>query len=121
GDSIDVFQNPNFQEDNRLPMRAAYFPYENSELARENVKSQSSRFLDLNGTWKFFWTNHYKNLPPSFESENFNDSGWDDFQVPANWEFFGYGTPIYVIHPFEFVLDEPNPPFIDHPDQPTGI
>ncbi|UJH92954.1 hypothetical protein LZ575_09345 [Antarcticibacterium sp. 1MA-6-2] len=102
-------------------MRASYFPYESAELARKNKKGNSNRFFDLNGTWKFFWTNHYNKLPQSFEAVNFDDSGWDDFEVPANWEFNGYGVPIYVNHPFEFVLDTPNPPFIEHPDQPTGI
>ncbi|SKB70759.1 beta-galactosidase [Salegentibacter holothuriorum] len=120
-EEVDVFQNPNYQEDNRLPMRASYFPYENKELAEAGEKSGSSRFLDLNGTWKFFWTEHYDNIPENFQNENFDDSGWDDFQVPANWEFNGYGTPIYVNHPFEFAVDDPNPPYIENEKQPVGI
>ncbi|WP_339646664.1 glycoside hydrolase family 2 TIM barrel-domain containing protein [uncultured Salegentibacter sp.] len=118
---VDVFQNPNYQEENRLPMRASYFPFENEELAHLRDKSKSNRFLDLNGTWKFFWKEHYKYLPENFQSESFDDSEWDDFKVPANWEFNGYGTPIYVNHPFEFAVDNPNPPFIENKKQPTGI
>lgn len=79
-----IFENPKVQEENRLPMRSAYFPYENAELANKNVKSESDRFFDLNGTWKFFWTEHYKNLPDNFEATSFDDSNWDNFQVPAN-------------------------------------
>ena len=120
-DQIDVFQNPNYQEENRLPMRASYFPYESEQLALQGNKSKSSRFLDLNGTWKFFWTEHYDNIPENFQGENFDDSGWDDFQVPANWEFNGYGTPIYVNHPFEFAVDNPNPPLIENKKQPAGV
>lgn len=116
-----VFENPNVQAENRLPMRASYFAYETPELARADKKENSERFYSLNGTWKFFWTDHFKNLPEDFEAENFNDSQWDDFQVPANWEFNGYGTPIYVNHPFEFDVESPNPPFIEHENQPTGI
>lgn len=120
-DDIDVFQNPKYQEENRLPMRASYFPFENEGLAIAGEKSNSKRFLNLNGTWKFFWTEHFNKLPENFQSENYNDSNWDDFQVPANWEFNGYGTPIYVNHPFEFAVDNPNPPFIENEKQPTGV
>ncbi|WP_289023945.1 glycoside hydrolase family 2 TIM barrel-domain containing protein [uncultured Salegentibacter sp.] len=120
-EEIDVFQNPNYQEENRLPMRSSYFPFENKELAQSGSKSASNRFLDLNGTWKFFWTAHYDNIPENFQNEDFDDSGWNDFQVPANWEFNGYGTPVYVNHPFEFAVDDPNPPFIENEKQPAGV
>ncbi|WP_423819291.1 glycoside hydrolase family 2 TIM barrel-domain containing protein [Salinimicrobium sp. TIG7-5_MAKvit] len=116
-----IFENPNVQAENRLPMRAAYFPYENKELAQERNKEASNRFIDLNGSWKFFWTEHYNNLPDNFEAVDFDDSGWDDFKVPANWEFNGYGTPIYVNHPFEFAVKNPNPPFIENEKNPAGI
>ncbi|GAB3651706.1 glycoside hydrolase family 2 TIM barrel-domain containing protein [Echinicola sediminis] len=116
-----IFENPNVQEENRLPMRSSYFAFENAALAEKNDKSASERFFDLNGTWKFFWTNHYDKLPAGFEKTGFNDQSWDDFQVPANWEFNGYGTPIYVNHPFEFAVKNPNPPYIPNEDQPAGV
>ena len=116
-----IFENPNVQEENRLPMRSSYFPFENEELAKKNDKSASERFFDLNGTWKFFWTNHFDKLPNDFEAIGFDDQGWDDFQVPANWEFNGYGTPIYVNHPFEFAVNNPDPPYIPNEDQPAGV
>ncbi|MFD2036953.1 glycoside hydrolase family 2 TIM barrel-domain containing protein [Belliella marina] len=115
-----IFENPSIQEENRLPMRASYFPFESQATANTGRES-SSRFLDLNGTWKFFWTDHYKKLPDAFEAIDFNDVSWDDFQVPSNWEFKGYGTPIYVNHPFEFEIKNPQPPFITHQDQPAGV
>ncbi|MCM4157027.1 glycoside hydrolase family 2 TIM barrel-domain containing protein [Gramella sp. AN32] len=116
-----IFENPNVQAENRLPMRASYFPYGNKDLAKKDARQQSERFLDLNGTWKFFWTENYKNLPDNFEAVDFNDSEWDDFKVPANWEFNGYGTPIYVNHPFEFAVENPNPPFIENEMNSAGI
>lgn len=85
-------------------MRATYFAFESSTLAQQGNKEASSRFLNLNGTWKFHWVNHYDKLPSNFEKTDFNDRSWDNFSVPANWEFNGYGTPIYVNHPFEFAL-----------------
>lgn len=117
-----VFENPDLQEENRLPMRASYFPFETRALAEKNDKSASTRFYSLNGTWKFFWTSHFKNIPSGFEKKDFNDSEWDDFKVPANWEFNGYGTPIYVNIPFEFAIKNPMPPVIPRDqDQPAGI
>lgn len=116
-----IFENPAVQEINRLPMRATYFPFENSKLAKADDRTKSERFFNLNGTWKFFWTDHYKNLPQGFQNVGFNDSGWDNFQVPANWEFNGYGVPIYVNHPFEFAVKNPQPPIIPNKDQPAGI
>ncbi|MDT0675876.1 glycoside hydrolase family 2 TIM barrel-domain containing protein [Autumnicola musiva] len=117
----DVFEDPSRQEENRLPMRASYFAYENEKMALDGNRENSSRFLSLDGTWKFFWTGHYKNLPENFEHISFEDTGWDDFKVPANWEFNGYGTPIYVNTKFEFATENPTPPFVKKETQPTGI
>lgn len=62
-----IFENPSVQEENRLPMRATYFAFESSTLAQQGNKEASSRFLNLNGTWKFHWVNHYDKLPSNFE------------------------------------------------------
>ncbi|GGF18254.1 glycoside hydrolase family 2 TIM barrel-domain containing protein [Echinicola rosea] len=116
-----IFENPNVQAENRLPMRSSYFPYENEALAEKGEKAASERFFDLNGTWKFLWIDHYSKLPDGFYEVSFDDASWDDFQVPANWEFNGYGTPIYVNHPFEFAVDNPNPPYIENEKNPVGV
>ena len=117
-----IFENPSVQEENRLPMRATYFAFESSTLAQQGNKEASSRFLNLNGTWKFHWVNHYDKLPSNFEKTDFNDRSWDNFSVPANWEFNGYGTPIYVNHPFEFAVKNPTPPIRPRgQDQPAGV
>lgn len=117
-----VFENPSLQEENRLPMRSDYFPYETESLAFKGEKDKSSRFLNLNGTWKFYWNKDYRNAPKHFYDTNFDDKAWDNFKVPANWEFNGYGTPIYVNHPFEFAVNNPSPPIIPRNiTQPIGI
>ncbi|QAR30704.1 DUF4981 domain-containing protein [Ornithobacterium rhinotracheale] len=115
------YENPAMQEENRLPMRATYFPYESVDLAKKNDPSASSRFLDLNGTWKFKWVKDRKQLPKDFYATKFNDAKWDNFKVPATWEFNGYGTPIYVNESFEFAMKNPQPPNIpDSIDQPAA-
>ena len=52
----------------------------------------------------------------NFFLPDYNDSGWDEIEVPSNWQMKGYGTPIYtnIRHPFPA-----EPPFIKR-DNPTG-
>lgn len=108
-----IFENPQIQEEKRMPMRASYFPFENT-MAVQKGKESSERFLNLNGTWKFNWVARYKDLPADFYKPETNDAGWKTFPVPANWEFKGYGIPIYTNIPYEFEPKNPNPP--DIPD-----
>jgi beta-galactosidase len=116
-----VFENPAIQEENRMPMRAAYFPYEDQEKASAGEKEKSDRFLSLNGMWKFNWVPRYQDLPKDFFSISSSDAGWKDFPVPANWEFKGYGIPIYTNQPYEFNPKNPAPPDIpDGLDQPAA-
>nr|WP_295872471.1 glycoside hydrolase family 2 TIM barrel-domain containing protein [uncultured Chitinophaga sp.] len=95
-------QTPEVVSVNRLPMRASAFAFENKALAGRQDKAQSGNFLSLNGTWKFNWVQDPRQRPADFYKPDFNDSGWDNFKVPANWEVNGYGLPIYVNHPYEF-------------------
>ena len=48
-------------------------------------------------------------------------------QCTGNWELQGFGTPIYVNHPYEFCSsgyppywDKPNPPYVPKEWNPTG-
>lgn len=117
-----VFENPSVQEDNRMPMKVNYFPYESLEKARSGNKESSIRFMSLNGYWQFLWVPDYKKLPQDFADPNVDVSHWKNFPVPANWEFNGYGVPIYVNEKFEYALKNPSPPDIpDSIDQPAAV
>lgn len=109
-----LFENPALQEINRMPMRASYFPYETVALAQKNDTANSQRYLSLNGLWRFLWVSNYTKLPQNFYTTDFSDKNWTNFPVPSNWEFKGYGTPIYTNIPYEFAVHHPNPP--DIPD-----
>ncbi len=116
-----LFENPAIQEINRMPMRANYFPYENEALAAKGDTAHSYRYLSINGMWKFMWVKNPALLPQDFYSLQYNASSWGEFPVPANWEFKGFGTPIYTNIPYEFSPKKPNPPDIpDSIDQPTA-
>jgi beta-galactosidase len=119
-------QTPEIVSVNRMPMRAAAFAYENDELANKRNKEKSAYFLSLNGTWKFNWVKDPNKRPIDFYKTDFNDTAWDNFKVPANWELNGYGLPIYVNQPYEFAGrsltgNRMNPPFdIPEDNNPVG-
>ncbi|WP_159523799.1 glycoside hydrolase family 2 TIM barrel-domain containing protein [Sunxiuqinia indica] len=111
------WENPAVFAINKEAPRAYFIPYADKASALKNYKSQSTNVLDLNGTWKFNWVYAPDQRPGDFYKENYDVSGWDNIDVPSNWELKGYGTPIYtnVTYPFP-----KNPPFIDHKHNPVG-
>jgi len=119
-------QTPEVVSVNRMPMRASAFAFENKELASKREKEKSNYFLTLNGQWKFNWVQDPRNRPDDFFKTDFDDSKWDNFKVPANWETNGYGLPIYVNQPYEFAGRKNtgakmNPPFdIPVDNNPVG-
>ncbi|GAB3009650.1 glycoside hydrolase family 2 TIM barrel-domain containing protein [Niabella terrae] len=111
---------------NRMPMRATAFAYESRALAEKRNREDSRYFLSLNGNWKFNWVQNPQERPQRFYETDFDDSKWENFPVPANWELNGYGLPIYVNQPYEFAGrkltgSRMNPPFdIPQDNNPVG-
>ena len=53
-------QTPNWldetkNEENRMPMHASYFVYENDKVAAKNDWKLAANYYNLNGAWKFKW------------------------------------------------------------------
>lgn len=116
------WENPRVFAINKEAARSTFVPFASVDRARDfdfvaDHNSVSSNYFSLNGTWKFNWVQKPAERPVDFYKPDYDVSGWDDFQVPANWELNGYGIPIYVNHPSEF---EQNPPFIHHQYNPVG-
>jgi len=89
--------------------RATFFAFERKELARAGAeRSASSRFLSLNGDWKFAWSPRAKGAPAGFEQPAFDDRGWGTMPVPGNWELNQQGFPIYTNVIYTFHSDPPN-------------
>lgn len=65
--------------------------------------------LSLNGMWKFRWTQTPQEQTGEFYLPSYDDSKWDNFQVPGDWEMNGYGTPIYSSSGYTFKI---NPPYV---------
>ncbi|MBD5234004.1 MAG: DUF4981 domain-containing protein [Bacteroidales bacterium] len=96
GQTMTEWQNPAVNEINRLPMRTSYFPYESVEAANADKKSDSDRYLSLEGNWKFNWVKDADQRPTDFFKTDYNDSAWGTMPVPGMWQLNGYGDPQYV-------------------------
>ena len=112
-------EDPAVIEINKMPARATFFNYESKALAKTNDPSQSKYYQSLNGGWKFNWVRDPADRPMDFYQTDYDDSGWNEIHVPANWEINGYGVPIYLNHPYEFSYN-PDPPNIPDGYNPVG-
>ena len=72
-------------------------------------RTASSRYLLLNGKWKFHWVKAPEERPANFYKPAFDVSGWEEIDVPSCWEMKGYGSPLYTNITYPFLN---NPPFI---------
>jgi beta-galactosidase len=121
-EKVPFWQNEKINEENREPMHAAYYVFENEALANKNEWRESKNYLDINGAWKFKYVDSPNALPKDFEKTNFNDTAWDNFKIPASWDVNGYGYPVYVNTTYDFdYLMKPNPPFVPTSYNPTGV
>ena len=64
----------------------------------------SENYLSLNGVWDFKYFDDYHRMTGNLS--------WDSITVPGNWEVQGWGTPIYVNHPYDFCTYNPQPPVL---------
>ncbi len=114
--------NETKNEENRLPMNASFHAYSNEKEATGNNWDRSENNLSLNGVWKFKWFEKPADVPGNVVLPGFQDTGWDNFKVPASWEVNNYGFPIYVNVGYEFQnFFKSNPPLVPMDFDPTGV
>ncbi|MCL6625013.1 MAG: DUF4981 domain-containing protein [Alicyclobacillus shizuokensis] len=95
---------------NRLPSRAYFFAYNDETSALTYEREMSADFQLLNGQWKFSYAPSPQEAPEGFAEESFDVSGWDDIEVPSNWQLQGYGRPQYTNQCYPFPVDPPRVP-----------
>jgi beta-galactosidase len=114
--------NEKINEDNRMPMHASYFVFENEALAKVGDWKKSQNYISLNGAWKFKYLENPMNLPQDFQKTDYNDASWDDFKTPASWDVNGYGFPVYVNTTYDFAkIIKVDPPKVPTTYNPVGI
>ncbi len=117
GADYSWLENPQVFKLGQRPPHAFIMPYANKKNALRSGFFDSTYCKVLNGRWHFKWAKNQAALPSYFNSGDYDFSEWSKIEVPANWEFEGYGAPIYVNDRYEF---EKDPPFVPK-DNETGI
>lgn len=120
GDKKPYWQDVQVTSVGKQKPRTSFMTYDNREKALAGKFENSPYYQSLNGTWKFFFVNSYKDLPTNIIHPETDASGWDNIQVPGNWEVQGYGTAIYTNHGYEFKPRNPQPPLLPEAN-PVGV
>ena len=118
---VPEWKDPAVNQINREARRAAFFAFENADLAKVNDKSKSARYMSMEGKWRFNFVKDHNLAPKDFFSLKFDDSQWVDFPVPGLFEIEGYGDKIYknVGYSWGTTFDS-KPPYIDETNNYTG-
>ena len=104
---IPYWQDVNVVKVNKEHPRTQFMTFDNKNDALSNRFEESEYYISLNGTWKFYYVDGYKQLPENITDSTVTLTDWHDIKVPGNWEVQGFGIPIYVNHPYEFVERDP--------------
>ena len=102
--SLPCWQDMNVTSVNAETQRTEAVWYANRADALKKGFRESENYVNLNGEWDFKYFDDYH------EMERYKGADWDKIRVPGNWEVQGFGVPIYVNHPYDFALRDPQPP-----------
>lgn len=100
--------------------RTSFMTYANRAQAMTGRYEESSYYKLLNGIWKFYYVDSYKELPADIVDTTATVVGWKRIKVPGNWELQGYGTAIYTNQCYEFQSSNPQPPQLPE-ENPVGV
>ena len=105
---------------NRELPRSSFMTYPDRETALSFRYEKSPYYQLLNGVWKFYFVDSYKELPDNITDPSVNTESWHDIKVPGNWERQGFGVAFYTNHGYEFKARNPQPPLLPE-DNPVGV
>lgn len=129
GFDVSWISNPEKVGDHKEVAHATYIPYASTEAMRQDTTfysqpwttPQSSRYLSLNGTWKFRYVAGTPQGPADTDAlvaQSCDAEGWDEIRIPLSWEMAGYGDPVYtnVGYPFAY-----HPPLAQEGHAEAGV
>lgn len=105
---------------NKENPRSSFMSYPDRATALTSRFEKSPYYSLLNGTWKFYFVDSYKDLPANITDPGISTASWGDITVPGNWEVQGHGVAIYTNHGYEFKARNPEPPLLPEAN-PVGI
>ena len=113
---------PKYFEDNHIfgvndePMRAYYIPTSPAQDPNWMSRTETDRFLLLNGDWKFRYFDSIYDCQEAFYDEGYDTNHFDTLPVPSNWQDHGYDIHQYTNTRYPFPFD---PPYVPH-ENPCG-
>lgn len=115
------WENPEIFKINKEDGHAIMMPFDSEKDALSAKESNYNQ--SLNGKWKFYWQRGLKNQPENFQLTSFDDSHWDEINVPSVWQTQGYSVPYYYASTFPkaFSRSKGKIPSIDHDMQEIGF
>ena len=125
--SLPYWKDVNVVQVNREQPRTQFMTFDSRNEAINGSFEDSKYHISLNGTWDFYFADGYKQLPENVTDSTVSLNNWSKIEVPGNWEIQGFGTPLYVNHPYEFVERNPKtrlpkiaPPYLPE-ENPVGV
>jgi beta-galactosidase len=120
-DKTPAWRDPLVNQVNREPRQPNFFAFEDEGKAMTDDKTQSSRYMSMEGKWRFCFAKDHDKAPKDFFSLKYDDSQWVDFPVPGLFELEGYGDKIYKNVGYSWATTfETNPPYIGETNNYTG-
>ncbi len=117
----EYWLDPNVNRVGTEAPRASFFAYESEALARQGNKTNSKRYMTLDGQWRFRFVTHHYDAPKDFFVEGYDDSSWELFPVPGLFELNGHGDRIYKNVGYAWCNQFPNQPgFVEEKNNYTG-
>ncbi len=115
------WEDPSIFKINKEDGHAIMMPFDSEKEALSNNDSKYKQ--SLNGKWKFYWQRGLNNQPNNFQLDSFDDSHWDEINVPSVWQTEGYSVPYYYASTFPkaFSRTKGKIPSIDHNMQEIGF
>lgn len=94
---------------NREQSHDLSIPFASVEDAQTLDISKSPYWLNLDGTWRFHWSPLPTGVPSGFQVSDYDDSSWDEIDVPSTWQVYGvrhnkkWDKPLYINTRYPFV------------------
>ena len=83
-------------EVNREKAHTSFISFASEEDARVREKEKSPFYQSLNGIWKFQLVDSPHQRNTEFYRTDYDVSGWDNIDVPSNWQTEGFDYPKYT-------------------------
>jgi len=117
--TLDWLEKPEIFRVNRIDAHSDHYFYE--DINHINLEDNMPLKQDLNGKWRFSYSENPSLRLKDFYKEDFDVSGFDYIEVPGHIQLQGYDKCQYIntMYPWEG-HDELRPPYISKTYNPVG-